>query len=246
MRAHYESTAPKRAEASAVKRLANLEKLAAKRRLVDPVAELAKKREWLTQNPNAVKTCTKCFVEHRISGFNKLAESPDGHAYYCKQCQKAQNRTSYLANTERAKRQAYEWKLKNPERAAEISKAALKKYAQRHPDRLKAAVSRWAKKNKPYLRMKEARKKAQKKSAAPKWDLELDTLVEIEARDLKLRRQKLTGKDWHIDHIVPLACKTACGLHNAYNLAVVPARYNMSKRNSFCESMLSNREWLWL
>lgn len=193
-----------------------------------------------------MKTCTKCLVAQPISGFYKLAASPDGHAYFCKLCQKQINRANYLANTERAKGYAREWKLKNPERALEISRAGVKAYIKRHPERCKAAVSKWAKNNRPHLRINEARNKARKKSAAPKWDAELDTLVEIEARDLKLRRQKLTGKDWHIDHIVPLACKTACGLHNAYNLAVVPAKYNMSKRNSFCESMLSNREWLWL
>ena len=38
--------------------------------------------------------------------------------------------------------------------------------------------------------------------------------------------------------------KHASGLHNGFNLAVVPAKYNSSKRHAFDESMLTERPWL--
>lgn len=61
---------------------------------------------------------------------------------------------------------------------------------------------------------------------------ELDQFVFNEATNLKELRKKATGFDWHIDHIVPLNHKNACGLHNAYNFQVVPAKWNLTKRHS--------------
>lgn len=59
---------------------------------------------------------------------------------------------------------------------------------------------------------------------------ELDSLVFKEAVDVRDRRKELTGFDWHIDHIVPINNKEACGLHNAFNLQVVPAQWNVRKQ----------------
>ena len=61
---------------------------------------------------------------------------------------------------------------------------------------------------------------------------ELDELVFIEAVDLREKRNKITGFNWHVDHIVPLNHKKACGLHNAFNLQVVPAFWNVKKSAS--------------
>jgi hypothetical protein len=61
---------------------------------------------------------------------------------------------------------------------------------------------------------------------------ELDQFVFNEATNLKELRKEATGFDWHIDHIVPLNHKNACGLHNAYNFQVVPAKWNLTKRHS--------------
>ena len=43
--------------------------------------------------------------------------------------------------------------------------------------------------------------------------------------------QAATGSEWQVDHAVPLRAKEVCGLHNAHNLAVVPATYNRRKSN---------------
>lgn len=60
---------------------------------------------------------------------------------------------------------------------------------------------------------------------------EFDELVQKEASDLCDMREKITMIKWHIDHIVPLNHKEACGLHNGYNLQVVPALWNIKKGN---------------
>ena len=60
---------------------------------------------------------------------------------------------------------------------------------------------------------------------------EFDDFVFTEAVILKDLRKKTTNIEWHIDHIVPINFKHACGLHNAFNLQVVPAEWNFKKGN---------------
>ncbi len=60
---------------------------------------------------------------------------------------------------------------------------------------------------------------------------ELDEFAFTEAHDLCHRRSMITGTPWHIDHIVPLNHKDACGLHVAANFQVVPAMWNYKKNN---------------
>jgi hypothetical protein len=58
---------------------------------------------------------------------------------------------------------------------------------------------------------------------------ELTKLVTIEAHDLRKRRNKTTGIEWHVDHIVPLRGKEVCGLHIWSNLQVIPKLMNLRK-----------------
>lgn len=67
----------------------------------------------------------------------------------------------------------------------------------------------------------------------PVWDAELNDLVLVEARSLVRKRQADCPVDggWHLEHIVPVKHPNACGLHNAWNIQVVPAKWNMAKSN---------------
>lgn len=88
------------------------------------------------------------------------------------------------------------------------------------------------KRQKPEL---EAAKVAKRRStllqAIPKWaNLEAIEAIYREAK----RIEKLTGTEYHVDHIVPLQSKIVSGLHCESNLRVLPATKNISK---------SNRHW---
>jgi hypothetical protein len=56
--------------------------------------------------------------------------------------------------------------------------------------------------------------------------------------DIYALRDELTAKtgvEYHNDHIVPLKCPEACGLHVPWNLCPIPALDNLQKQNKLSE-----------
>jgi hypothetical protein len=58
---------------------------------------------------------------------------------------------------------------------------------------------------------------------------ELDKFVIEEIYNLAKVRTEQIGFDWHVDHIKPLS---KGGLHKPTNLQVVPATWNLQKKNN--------------
>lgn len=51
------------------------------------------------------------------------------------------------------------------------------------------------------------------------------------------QRQRVTGTEWSVDHIVPIEHPLVCGLHCASNLQVVPLADNIRKSNNWWPDM---------
>ena len=79
-------------------------------------------------------------------------------------------------------------------------------------------------KGKAYKRSLERLRRASMRSALVPWaDLEKISEIYSEARKLGM----------HVDHIIPLKHELVCGLHNEFNLQLLPPNENMAKSNFF-------------
>lgn len=85
-------------------------------------------------------------------------------------------------------------------------------------------------------------RRARCRVAKPSWYSDFDDFVMLEAADLTRIRTAITGVQWHIDHMIPLRAKKACGLHCADNIQVIPAKMNHEKKNR----MIFTEKLAWL
>lgn len=117
-------------------------------------------------------------------------------------------REYYATNKERENSRAKAWKDANRERIAAYQRSVSDKRS-----------------------TAESMRRARKQNASPPWFGEFDLFVLEEAFSLCIERQKETGIDWHVDHMIPLQAKKACGLHVWNNIQVIPATINVRKHN---------------
>ena len=85
--------------------------------------------------------------------------------------------------------------------------------------------------NKHLYRAKESKRRSAKFFATPPWltDEQLNEIKDIYWLAQDLRR--ITGEDYHVDHIIPLQGDEVRGLHVPWNLQILPADINLSKGN---------------
>ena len=136
-------------------------------------------------------------------------------------------------------------KQKHPptsERAREGAARRNKRWGGKVKARKAAAGREWRQKNTERVRAYVLNRRALRAAATPPWFGELDELVALEATELAERREQATGAAWHVDHMVPLRAKTACGLHVGVNLQVIPAAMNIAKGNKL--RLTEPGEWL--
>lgn len=81
---------------------------------------------------------------------------------------------------------------------------------------------------------KGVRRKRAIEGATPAWS-DRNKVLEIYEQARKV--SELTGIQHHVDHVVPLTSKKVCGLHNEFNLRVIPAIDNLKKHNRTWPSM---------
>lgn len=87
-----------------------------------------------------------------------------------------------------------------------------------------------SKSNRGMYNARDARRKAAELRATPSW-ADLDQIRRV--YELRQKVSEKTGITHHVDHIIPLQGKYVCGLHVENNLAIVPAKMNLSKGNRY-------------
>lgn len=126
-------------------------------------------------------------------------------------------------------------RAREKERAAtETEKARKTAWSAENKD-LQARVRREYKKRNPDKRRADkARRRASEARALPTW-ANREKIAEFYRTADALGM--LTGEWFHVDHVVPLRGRTVCGLHNEFNLQVLPSGENMKKNNRFWPDM---------
>lgn len=190
-----------------------------------------------------MKPCRKCGGVERYK---------DGR---CKPCRRASTARYVKANPDKTRMAQTQWQRDN----ATAVNAKNAKWRVSHPESLKkwrasnpdmrrgryaqnpqsglAAVKKYNANNPHKVRAINAKYRAKKLQAIPKWFGELDELIIQEAHALAKQRTKQTGFKWHVDHEVPLQSKLVCGFHIGCNIQVIPASANISKGNRHWSNM---------
>jgi hypothetical protein len=84
--------------------------------------------------------------------------------------------------------------------------------------------------NRHLYNARDSKRRASELRATPTW-ANLNQIKRV--YELCKKVSDKTGVEHHVDHIIPLQGKNVCGLHVEKNLAVVPARMNLTKGNTF-------------
>ena len=125
----------------------------------------------------------------------------------------------FAENPETHREKVAQWRAKNPDRRRELDREGKRASRAADPDKYRTYSAAYTR-----------RRHALKLRRVPAWaDRQAIIAVYEEAR----RMTNLTGKPWHVDHIVPLQGKAVSGFHVHYNLQVIPAVENQRKHNKF-------------
>jgi hypothetical protein len=85
----------------------------------------------------------------------------------------------------------------------------------------------------PKIAAYEAARRALKMQRTPAWLTEIDKERIQNEYQLAAIQTKITGKLWHVDHIIPLQGDLVSGLHVPSNLMAMLGSDNISKHNNF-------------
>jgi hypothetical protein len=204
-----------------------------------------------------MKTCSKCKIEKPREEFGARKDARDGLKSNCRECANASVARWEAENKEKKKAQMAEWYVNNSDHSKNYSKEYYQKnkevklekcknWHKNNPDKVAVKHKKWASKNKEHLKnynhsyaqenpekitAKEAKRRAAKLQATPKWLTEEDFAKIREVYKEAKRLEKLDGIKRHVDHYYPLQGKTVCGLHIYENLQILTESENCSKNN---------------
>lgn len=194
------------------------------------------------------KQCSKCKNWKLFEYFSKRKTSKDGHKSACKECLNSQNRVYYeqnpfkrkdyhkqyhMNNQERAKTR-YLKQLQDPEKRQRRLEVSREHYKE-NPEYYRNHSAKWREEKRHLHNAKNAKYRATKRNATPKWLNERHNQEMIYLYEEARRLTDRTGISHHVDHIMPLTHPTSCGLHVPWNLQILTETENLRKSNKIKE-----------
>jgi len=202
-----------------------------------------------------MKTCSRCKISKPLKEFYKAKNAPQGVQSHCKECEKlryAENRATKLARSREYYKENSESILAKCATHYSNNKQVYKERAQAvyklKRDEIKEKTNRYKKENEQTVKARQAeyyknkksdyierdaKRKAAKLKQTPKWANNA-AIKDIYADAAELTViARMCGDDlgFHVDHIIPLQGREVRGLHVETNLAIIPAKENLSKGN---------------
>jgi hypothetical protein len=188
---------------------------------------------------NNTTCCIQCGKVKTPETCYRNKNRPDGYNAYCKECHKAKAASTYLKhkakrqvtakadyqkNADEYKARAKKWAEANKEKRREISKA----YVKRNPETRHETSKKHRLENPGMYAEHFKMRQTRKRKAMPTW-ADRDAIKALYRQSAFATR--MTGIEYHVDHYFPLKSDVVCGLHNEFNLRIVPATVNLSKAN---------------
>ena len=201
------------------------------------------------------KVCNKCGVEKMLSEFY-FRNDNKRYVARCKDCVRETNKSwseknkdiisknkkkyrdsnkSIIAakrkvNYKKNRRAILDQKKKYQEDNKEMVSLKGRLYYAANKSIIIAKRKTYKEANKGIVSALNSRRRASKLKATPLWaNQELVTSFYKQAK----RFEVWLGVEYHVDHIIPLKHPDVCGLHNEFNLQIIPAIDNMKKSNKF-------------
>jgi hypothetical protein len=170
------------------------------------------------------KQCSCCKQIKLVSDFYKKLTGLQSSCKICTERRKKERRVK-ASKEEKEKHRIYQKQWRS------LNKEKNKKYRDSRKEKLSAEFKEYYKNNKHKFNAYSAKRKAQKIQATPSW---ADTNSILDFYECCKAFSLYTGKEYHVDHIVPLQSKLVCGLHCEANLQILASSENIRK---------SNRHW---
>lgn len=92
---------------------------------------------------------------------------------------------------------------------------------------------KWRAENKHIVNTHTAKRRTNRLQRMPKWLTDSDKQQIKEMYKLAKILKETTGKEWHVDHIIPLKGKNVSGLHVPSNLQIILGSENSQKHNRY-------------
>lgn len=161
------------------------------------------------------KKCPTCKIVKSLKAFRTNNTRHLGLSAQCRECE-----AEYTAKViDHTKEYSIKYRLLNKERLDAYAIA----YRINNKEKIAASGKEHYRLNKSLYRAKDAKYRAHKLKATPKWaNQEAIKLV-----------YATVPKGYHVDHIIPLQNPLVCGLHCEFNLQHLSAHDNLSKGNKY-------------
>lgn len=195
-----------------------------------------------------MKQCDSCKQFKNLNDFHRVKKVKCGRINICKTCISIQSKKEYVIKKDHYKQYYIDNKehiLQRTNNYEQTHKEQRNKwYRNKYHEKLKndpvykeiakKKAKLWKKDNKGKVTAQNAKRRAMKKQAVPKWaELELIKTMYEKANILSLE----TKISYQVDHIVPLINKIVCGLHCYANLRIITAKENNEKGNKLVEKI---------